>query len=458
MQHTSNPFQDIDRFLENEPEYNPTYDQVEIHMPTYQYQSYDREPLLEENEANICEKYGSISHSTEYMDYSSSPDYSDQVETSSNKTKKSQKEVKDVTYEKTAKVPNASKIRKLEIETKREAAKKREKEKKKLDLAEIPEKYIPEGYYDADPKQQKKMMQMIRNRLSAQNSRDKKKKEQQELMDENQILRDENEALKKELEESRKYIEELKKVTNTCSTCSGHSSQVLQSDESGTESDLYSPTRRSSIKGIFSTFAFLGLIALVCFMGPVTNFNQKTDNFMPRNLMALAPAQKAPRYETVLYDSKFHALHLMMKNFNDNYLQKYLTNQQEETVNSLIVDPKENLTQNYYKRDLTDRDLSLTSNILIEETKQDFNTSTLYCPSGFEFFSQQLTDVDPMVTFDERSKLINAEHIQLIIPKTGLFFSYENDNVSVPVPKEDEHKYYEILCKVYSIREIEMRT
>lgn len=248
---------------------------------------------------------------------------------------------------------------------------------------------------------------MIRNRLSAQNSRDKKKKEQQDLVEENNALRDENATLKRELEESRRYIEDLKKLTH-CSTCHGQLSQPIQSEDSGTESELFSPSRKSSFKGIFSTFAFVGLIALICIMGPTTTFDQKQTNFgAARNLLALAPAMKAPRYETVLFDSKFHAFQynnsmflissLLMKNFNDNYLQKYLTYQQEESINNLIVDPKENFTQNYYKRDLTDRDLKLpSSNIMIEETKENTNTSTLFCSSGFEVFSKQLSVISPL--------------------------------------------------------------
>jgi len=46
-----------------------------------------------------------------------------------------------------------------------------------ISITEIPQKYIPEGFNQTnlDEKSKKKMVQMIRNRISAQNSRDRKK-------------------------------------------------------------------------------------------------------------------------------------------------------------------------------------------------------------------------------------------------------------------------------------------
>lgn len=80
---------DIDRFLESGAEFDSVQDQVEIQIPAYHQQLYDREPYAVRNENFIFEKNGSNYYSSEYMDSSSSPQSSEVAETTSNRTKKS---------------------------------------------------------------------------------------------------------------------------------------------------------------------------------------------------------------------------------------------------------------------------------------------------------------------------------------------------------------------------------
>ena len=78
---------------------------------------------------------------------------------------------------------------------------------------EIPEKYIPKAYYDPklDEKAKRKMLQMVRNRISAQNSRDRKKQHTQLIEEKNNELSQENFSLKNKVNEQDELIKALQK-------------------------------------------------------------------------------------------------------------------------------------------------------------------------------------------------------------------------------------------------------
>ena len=82
-----------------------------------------------------------------------------------------------------------------------------------LFTGDIPAKYIPEGFYnpDVDEKTKKKMLQMVRNRISAQNSRDRKKQQAQHLEEKNNELKQENFGLKNRVNEQDEIIKALRK-------------------------------------------------------------------------------------------------------------------------------------------------------------------------------------------------------------------------------------------------------
>lgn len=152
----------------------------------------------------------------------------------------------------TSKIDQSKKIKKTELEEKRTKAKQRELEKKGFDLQGIPEKFIPEGFETADPKTREKMIRMMKNRLSAQQSREKKKQKYQNTEQELQHYKDETERLQRELTEAQKLIEEMKKFIKS----------NMGIDYPTQKYDL---SRSSSMKGFMKTgFLVLGLICVIC--------------------------------------------------------------------------------------------------------------------------------------------------------------------------------------------------
>jgi hypothetical protein len=99
---------------------------------------------------------------------------------------------------------------------KREKAKQRTKCKQDTTsfLSQVSSKYIPEGFDDPtiDEKTKKKMIQMIRNRISAQNSRDRKKAYMHELEILKQRLHEENRRVNNERDEVLKQFRELQEA------------------------------------------------------------------------------------------------------------------------------------------------------------------------------------------------------------------------------------------------------
>jgi len=100
---------------------------------------------------------------------------------------------------------------------KREKAKQRSKVKQEVSspmISNLPSKYIPEGFDnpDLDEKTRRKMIQMIRNRISAQSSRDRKKAYMMQLEDVKAMLSEENVKLGTEKENLMKQLKRLEKT------------------------------------------------------------------------------------------------------------------------------------------------------------------------------------------------------------------------------------------------------
>jgi len=98
---------------------------------------------------------------------------------------------------------------------KREKAKQRLRIKQEASpaLSSVNSKYIPDGFDnpDLDDKSKRKMVQMIRNRISAQNSRDRKKHYMMQLEEAKSILADENNKLSNEKGLLLKQLKKLEK-------------------------------------------------------------------------------------------------------------------------------------------------------------------------------------------------------------------------------------------------------
>jgi hypothetical protein len=99
---------------------------------------------------------------------------------------------------------------------KREKAKQRLriKQEESPALSSVNSKYIPDGFDnpDLDGKSKRKMVQMIRNRISAQNSRDRKKAYMVQLEEAKSILADENNKLATEKSTLLKQLKKLEKT------------------------------------------------------------------------------------------------------------------------------------------------------------------------------------------------------------------------------------------------------
>ncbi len=176
---------------------------------------------------------------------------------------------------------------------KRQIAKERTKQKQDFNsfLEGVDSKFIPEGFDDPnlDEKTKKKMVQMVRNRISAQNSRDRKKNHMMKLEDINNSLTTERNTLLKERTNLLGEIQRLHQVNNqlveevqvlkrsaTCSMCgrsqpSDEENQPLSTEDSqgGGFSGLNSPVLSrftSGGRGFLTFFAFAALVSMVVVM------------------------------------------------------------------------------------------------------------------------------------------------------------------------------------------------
>ena len=187
---------------------------------------------------------------------------------------------------------------------KRTEAKERTKVKQeaKAFFEGIDTKFLPEGYDDPnlDERSKKKMIQMVRNRISAQNSRDRRKNRLEQLEEINSQLNKDISVLN---QEKNGLIQQLNNLQNSnnllfqenqslknssmCSSCGrsqngGESTSqndeetaLFTSDDSGPEgfSGLASPTLSrfaSSGKGFLGFFAFAAVVSCVVIMGVQT--------------------------------------------------------------------------------------------------------------------------------------------------------------------------------------------
>ena len=181
------------------------------------------------------------------------------------------------------------------IKKTRDQAKQRTKAKldAKSILGNIDPKYIPEGFDNPnlDEATRKKMIQMVRNRVSAQQSRDKKKMHLQELETQIQRLSHDKQLLvqrNNEINNKLKALEisyaqlahenqELKKIAGACPNC-GHS-QVMSPSvdypstddrESIPSSPRFSRGSSPYRGGFFNfamTFATILSVVLMVFLG-----------------------------------------------------------------------------------------------------------------------------------------------------------------------------------------------
>ena len=192
---------------------------------------------------------------------------------------------------------------------KRQIAKERTKTKQDYTafLEGVDSKFLPEGFDDPnlDEKTKKRMVQMVRNRISAQNSRDRKKGHMRKLEDINTKLVLEKEALVRERVNLVDEIQRLQQTNhalyeenqtlkngNVCSLCRrGQNGETQNEDENliastedsltGGFSGLNSPVLQrfaSGGRGFMTFFAFAAFVSLVVVMNVQQNPGLVTDS------------------------------------------------------------------------------------------------------------------------------------------------------------------------------------
>jgi hypothetical protein len=187
-----------------------------------------------------------------------------------------------------------------------------------------------------------KDIKMLRNRISAQRSRDRKKKEMDELKNISQNLLNENCFLKKELENRDREIRELKemkdKLKNLCRDCN---EMFTSSSSNVNQNSLFNSSNRFASSLKFSMMA--GFLVIVCIIGTLTlngmDNNQSNSNTKLRNLNEES-INKADKDSNgiILYnhlEKKERKLPFEIKKDIDKFISKKLKNPEFNEINFL---------------------------------------------------------------------------------------------------------------------------
>jgi len=380
-------------------------------------------------------------------------------------------------------------------------------------IQKVDSKYLPEGFDDPnlDEKAKKRMIQMIRNRVSAQTSRDRKKaylnqveQVREGLSDENLRLVRENTKLLERVKKLEEENEDLKRSAGSlCSKCgctleyeSQNNGETTDSTASNPSSPSYerAPTGgRRNFFGFGMAFAALACVLMVINGGSIgsfyqgqgksvrnvkTNFMgrmmeqqqcQRTDKiFQPENILKNLDKELAKaglnlglglgEFPPIIMEKINH----LMEQFstNSNQIYKAYENHREmiDLANRILPTDAQNNTGNstFLRRTPT------------KEIKN--RTSTLFCPTGFELFKHDAQieieqEMNKQISDLPRNKALNletAEYIQLIIPKSSIsqYRVPEVNNGTLESPilqndvNDDDGSFYEVWVKPFAFREI----
>jgi len=377
---------------------------------------------------------------------------------------------------------------------KRQIAKERTKTKQDYTafLEGVDSKFLPEGFDDPnlDEKTKKRMVQMVRNRISAQNSRDRKKVHMMKLEDINTKLVQEKDAL---IKERTNLIDEMQRLQqanhalyeenqtlkngNICSLCrraqngetyqNEDENQIASTEDSltGGFSGLNSPVLQrfaSGGRGFMTFFAFAAFVSLIVVMNV-----QQNPGFVPDS----KPTLQGPRFlednnhvcknpadmpeikiDTKSLDESYSLLLRNIKPIKDNFdsnskatfmahLEKTMTLTEVQPDINVVLPSQEPEFQNaivysdYFKSSnlrgkmptLMARNLPIVSQTLGENP----NTSTLFCHKGMEFFEAEENDIQ-----------LNEDG------SSGIGYGQLNLNTSLDLEKAD---YLQLLVPRHSI-------
>jgi hypothetical protein len=141
----------------------------------------------------------------------------------------------------------------------------------------------------------KKEIKMLRNRISAQKSRDRKKKEFDELKVISQNIINENQYMKKELENKNKELSELKeKISKLCGNCKKNFPVVNNENRRPQVIDVSFGSRGNSVSNRLKYSLMAGFLAVVCIIGTLSFSSITNSGVTPSGQRILIQTENIP--------------------------------------------------------------------------------------------------------------------------------------------------------------------
>jgi len=377
-------------------------------------------------------------------------------------------------------------------------------------LLQVDAKFIPEGFDDPDmdDKTRKKMIQMIRNRVSAQNSRDRKKVYLQQLEENNTHLSEANARLIKEKEN---ILKQLKEAEATCQKFKEENEALRRNNlclKCGCTLEIQSPTsseesvpviRRSHAGGNFfglgMSFAFIfcillffngdffgagsqgGQSARVTTMNALTKIVNRMDLetcIVPERTSLPAQELAATVAEMLLDAPIMNKIKPRMDQFKKHHENVYRAYEN----NKAVIDLSEKMLENRVYSLSNSYAYGHHTGAFLEEEKPSVistknKTSTLFCPNGFEFFTQNSQVAMEEEKLESTQNLSNgmesfsvgktldlekADYVQILLPKNmiGRYGVTENSSeTGIPIiPDVEDKTLIEVWAKIYAVRDL----
>jgi hypothetical protein len=369
-------------------------------------------------------------------------------------------------------------------------------------ISDISSKYIPEGFNDPDldDKTKKKMIQMIRNRISAQNSRDRKKMYVQQLEALQQKLADES---RMNFERSKKLQEENKRLiamnaqlmeenlrlkscnTHTCANC-GHSTDASSINSPLSNENPPSPNY-NPFSGSPKSKAFASFFCVATIISCLMYNNLASQGITLPNSTGLQPFRALGEANDMIKveeadpcmvkmesdlnnfgESILKNIRPLKEEFQQNHLAVYQDMEKKqgfcvkETQPAVKIEEDEHavidyrpLSQNFLSKEASGekKNLPVLSNSNINK-----EASTLFVHNGI-----QLLDEDEkrggLEEDKSKSDLKNNEFLQLIVPRHSLKnlnlrdFVHTFSNM-IQDGNNDENSMLELWVKVFYVREL----
>lgn len=370
---------------------------------------------------------------------------------------------------------------------------------------------------------QKKMSQMLKNRMSAQNSRDKKKVYVQQLEAENEFLKQEKMLMLDKIQRLESgYMQVLKEnemlknsgsyICGQCGCTAGfennHDSQV---PIPGSESSVSDPIaqRVSSRGGVFGfAYTFTTVILLIFMMGSSEGEDKGSNNSIntlspvinthARSLGSLDTSIDFPVVEdfslkpspventVILEPPSFEKLYgglsrnggsvisqfeSMVDNFDAEHETIYEAYERNDYSIMNLSQPLRNVTAISDSSDLSSNSSGKTflSKPIVKARNK---TSTLFCPTGFEFFKGTAEEEYPdnytdfsflsnvMGGYSHKPRPLNlekAEYVQLLIPRNSisrLSLSGNSSEVdrSAGYNNSQGDSVVQVWCKIFAVK------